>query len=322
MRQKIIIIFEIAILILMIFGWNKFMAVDLTISMSEGTEIGEEIIIRFNQPIIKKDFENNFKIDNPELAGEFAWQDLNREVHIVPFLGFGIADDIKITKARSFAFTSLKNDNYSLALKQQEKKLAQNTSQRTLAPSELPQAGDLPIVAAIIPEEIKPPAEIIETKPKEPAQIKNQPQKQKLADAINNPPQNGKYIEADIGKMTITAYENGNPVLSYAIAGIGNPAISPTPTGKFTVLSKREKVFSNLSKVWMPWSINFYGPYFMHGIPYWPSGEKLNTRYSGGCVRLPEEADKAIYDFAEVGMPIIVSKSKTGVAVKDNTNEN
>lgn len=319
MRQKIIIIFEIAILVLMILGWNKFLAVDLTIAMSEGTEIGEEIIIRFNQPIIKKDFEDNFKIDNPELAGEFIWRDYNREVHIIPFLGFGIVDDIKISKAKSFALTSLKKNDYSMALKQGEK-LAKNIPQRILVPAELPQIEDLPIVAETIApaEEIKIPEEV---KPKEPPPTKKQPQKQKLANAIT-PPQNGKYIEADIGKMTITAYENGNPVLSYAIAGIGNPAISPTPIGQFTVLSKEDRHFSSLHKVWMPWSVHFYGPYFLHGIPYWPNGEKLNTRYSGGCVRLPEEADRAIYDFAEVGTPVIVSKSKTDVAVKDAFSEN
>ena len=146
--------------------------------------------------------------------------------------------------------------------------------------------------------------------------IVNQPQKQKLADISGNPPQSGKYIEVDIGKMTITANENKNKVLSYAVAGIGNPAASPTPIGQFKVLSKEEKHFSSLSKVWMPWSVRFNGPYFLHGIPYWPNGEKLNTRYSGGCVRLPEEVDKAIYDFAEVGTPIIVYKSKNEVSIR------
>lgn len=302
MRRKIILILEIAILGLLIFGWNKFLAVDLTISMSEGTEIGEEIIVYFNQPIVKKYFEDNFKMENPELAGEFAWRDSNREVHIVPFLGFGIADDVKISSAKSFALTSLKKSNYSLALKQ-EKKLSQNIFQRTLAPIDLPQADDLPVIVTIIPEEIEPPIETIEIKPKEPVKIKEQPQ-------------NGKYIEVDIGKMTITAYEDKKPVLSYTVAGIGNPAISPTPTGQFTVLTKHPKHFSSISKVWMPWSVQFYGPYFLHGVPYWPSGEKLNTRYSGGCVRLPEEADKAIYDFVEIGTPVLVYKSKSDIAVK------
>lgn len=321
MRRKIILILEIAILVLMIYGWNKFLAVDLTIATSEGTEIGEEIIIYFNQPIIKKIFEDNFKIENPELAGEFIWRDFNREVHIVPFLGLGIADDVKITTAKSFALTSLKKNNYSLALKQ-EKKLSQNIFQRTLAPIDLPQADDLPVVATIVPEEIEPPIETIETKPKELAQTKEQPQKQTLTDISDSSPQNGKYIEVDIGKMIVTAYEDKKPVLSYAVAGIGNPAISPTPTGQFTVLTKHPKHFSSISKVWMPWSVQFYGPYFLHGVPYWPSGEKLNTRYSGGCVRLPEEADKAIYDFVEIGTPVLVYKSKTDVAVKDNAAKN
>lgn len=308
-----IILAEMAFLVSMFIFGSKFLAVDLTITVNKGAGIGEEIIVYFNQPIVKKDFEDNFKIENPDLAGEFIWQDLNREVHIIPYLGFEITNEVKITKAKSFAFTSLKNNNYFLALKQKEG-LSQNTPARTLSPIELPQVADLPIVATVVPEEIKlPPVEVIEIKPKKPAQIKNQPQ-EKLAEISDNPPQSGKYIEVDIGKMTITAYDNKDPVLSYAVAGIGNPAASPTPIGQFKVLSKEERHFSSLHKVWMPWSVNFYGPYFLHGIPYWPNGEKLNTRYSGGCVRLPEEADKAIYDFVEVGTPIIVYKSKNEVS--------
>lgn len=315
--KYLIIPAEMVFLVFAVIFGSRFLAIDLTVSVNKEAGIGEEIIIYFNQPILKKNFENNFKIENPDLAGEFIWRDLNREVHIIPYLGIGIANEVKITKAKSFAFTSLKNSNYSLTLKQKEK-LAQNTPARTLIPIELPQVDDLPVVAAIIPEEskeIKLQTEIIATKSKEPVQIKNQPQ-EKLTVMSTDYTQNGKYIEVDIGKMVITAYENKNPVLSYAVAGIGNPAVSPTPTGRFKVLLKEEKHFSSLSHVWMPWSVNFYGPYFLHGIPYWPNGEKLNTRYSGGCVRLPEEVDKEIYDFVEIGTPIIVYKSKNEVSLR------
>lgn len=314
--KYLIIPAEIAILVFMFVFGSKFLAVDLEIVVNKEAVMGEEIIIYFNQPIIKKDFESNFRIENPDLVGEFIWQDLNREVHIIPFLGIGIASDVKITKAQSFAFTSLKKNNYFIALKQREEKLSQSTPARILVPVELPQVADLPIAITVVPEEIKSsPIQIIETKLKYPARIKNQLQ-EKLADISDGPPQNGKYIEVDIGKMIITAYENEKPVLSYAVAGIGNPAVSPTPTGNFKVLFKHPKHFSSISHVWMPWSVNFYGPYFLHGIPYWPNGEKLNTQYSGGCVRLPEEADKAIYDFAEIGTPVIVYKSKNEVSLR------
>ncbi len=314
--KYLVILAEMALLVYMFFFGSRFLAVDLTIVVNKEAMMGEEIIIYFNQPIIKKNFEDNFKIENPDLAGEFIWQNLNREVHIIPYLGIGIANEIKVTRAKSFALTSLKNNDHSFVLKQKEK-LSQNTPARILFPIELPQATDLPIVDIFAAEEIKPPSiEVIEIKPKKPAQIKKQIQKQQFADMFDNPPQNGKYIEVDIGKMTITAYENKNPVLSYAVAGIGNPTISPTPTGQFKVLTKHPKHFSSLSKVWMPWSVQFHGPYFLHGVPYWPSGEKLNTQYSGGCVRLPEEADKAIYDFVEVGTPIMVYESKNEVSLR------
>ncbi|MCC7571976.1 MAG: peptidoglycan DD-metalloendopeptidase family protein [Candidatus Methanofastidiosum sp.] len=56
----------------------------------------------------------------------------------------------------------------------------------------------------------------------------------------------------------------------------------------------------------MPYSVQFHQDFFIHGIPYYPSGEEVNSQFSGGCLRVSNENAKQIYDFAEYGMRFIV----------------
>ncbi|MFA5230206.1 MAG: L,D-transpeptidase [Candidatus Paceibacterota bacterium] len=49
----------------------------------------------------------------------------------------------------------------------------------------------------------------------------------------------------------------------------------------------------------MPYSVQIHQDFFVHGIPYLPSGERVTSRYSGGCLRVADEDAKTIYDFAE-----------------------
>ena len=81
-----------------------------------------------------------------------------------------------------------------------------------------------------------------------------------------------------------------------------------TPTGSFEALTKEENHFSSIGKVWMPYSVQFHGDYFIHGWPYYPGGEPVPQGYSGGCVRLSVEDAKELYALIKVGMPILVVK--------------
>ncbi len=116
----------------------------------------------------------------------------------------------------------------------------------------------------------------------------------------------GRYLDVNIETMTLTLGEDGKAVKVFPLAGKGNPWATPTAEGYFTVLQKEEKYWSGLYKLWLPWAIRFYDGYFLHDIPYWPNGKLLTTRYSGGCVRLPTGIAKEVYDWAEIGMPVIV----------------
>lgn len=120
----------------------------------------------------------------------------------------------------------------------------------------------------------------------------------------------GKYIDVNLTKMLLRAYLNGILVKEYQVMAKGNPkagSAARTPTGNFSALLKDPKHYSRLYFVWMPWSVEFNsGGYYLHGIPYFDNGQTIGTRYSGGCIRINTEQMKEIYDFVDVGTPIIV----------------
>lgn len=66
--------------------------------------------------------------------------------------------------------------------------------------------------------------------------------------------------------------------------------------------------FSSIGHVYMPYSVHIFGNYFIHGVPYYPSGEEVSSAYSGGCIRLSTENAKLVYDFVERGTPIVLTR--------------
>ncbi len=114
------------------------------------------------------------------------------------------------------------------------------------------------------------------------------------------------YLDVSLEKQVITLFDNGEIQAMYRIAATGNPRYSPTPKGEFKVLHKKESHFSSIAKVWMPWSIHFYGNYFIHGVPYYPGGKLYTGKYSGGCVRVPTNQQQDLYQKIAIGTPVVV----------------
>jgi len=86
-----------------------------------------------------------------------------------------------------------------------------------------------------------------------------------------------RSIDANLETMQLTLLEDGMAIKQFPIGAIGNPYSGPTPVGSFDIKTKEPNHFSSISKVWMPYSMQFQGDYFLHGWPYWPDG----TRYEG-----------------------------------------
>jgi len=79
-----------------------------------------------------------------------------------------------------------------------------------------------------------------------------------------------------------------------------------TPAGYYRVGMKSSLLRSSKVDVFMPYSLQFYEDFFVHGIPYYPNGVRVTSAFSGGCLRLHDEDAKVVYDFSKRGMMIIL----------------
>lgn len=120
-------------------------------------------------------------------------------------------------------------------------------------------------------------------------------------------PDTGKAIVADLDLMKLLLYEDGVSVKEFTIKSKGKQGSAwETPPGVYDIKYKTENHFSSIGNVWMPYSMQFFGNFFIHGWPYYPDGTPVPEGYSGGCIRIPNEEMKEIYEYAEVGTKMIV----------------
>lgn len=120
-------------------------------------------------------------------------------------------------------------------------------------------------------------------------------------------PETGKFISADLEKMEITLYEDGKLLHTYPVISKGRPGSHwETPTGRYVINVMTPDHFSSIGQVHMPYSMQFYGNFFIHGWPYYPDGTPVGEGYSGGCIRLATEDAMKVFEFAEPGTPLYV----------------
>ncbi|MER3407068.1 MAG: hypothetical protein C4278_01430 [Patescibacteria group bacterium] len=124
-------------------------------------------------------------------------------------------------------------------------------------------------------------------------------------------------IEVDLTNKKVLLYDEGKlikilPLLYQAPEG----QWFQSPTGYLRVGIKKEKHLSSLFPVIMPYSIQIYEDFFMHGIPYYPDGRRVNSDFTGGCLRFEDEIAKEIYQFAKPGDQVIVYKTFDDLEIK------
>ncbi len=123
-------------------------------------------------------------------------------------------------------------------------------------------------------------------------------------------PQDVKVVYADLGAMNIFLYENGTQVGEFPIQSVGREGTAwQTPLGKFDMSYKKENHFSSIGHVYMPYSMHFFGNYFIHGWPYYPDGTPVAKGYSGGCIRLNTPDSEEIFKFVDKKTQLIVTTS-------------
>ncbi len=125
------------------------------------------------------------------------------------------------------------------------------------------------------------------------------------------------FIFADLKEMKLVVYRSGVEKTSFPIQAKGREgSFFETPSGVYRVQSKESNHFSSIGQVWMPWSMHFFGNYFIHGWPYYPNGKPVAETFSGGCIRLTSEDAKAIFGIIKTDMPVLVY-AKSGNAQTD-----
>ena len=120
-------------------------------------------------------------------------------------------------------------------------------------------------------------------------------------------PTSGKFIAADLVHMQLYLYQDGATVGTYPILTKGRPRTPyETPSGFYSVLTKEKNHFNSGEKVNMPYSMEFYGNYFIHGWPTYQNGTPVASTYSGGCIRLSTDDAALVYAFADRGVGVFV----------------
>lgn len=121
----------------------------------------------------------------------------------------------------------------------------------------------------------------------------------------------GKYIDVDIARQVMVLFENGKQLDSYLVSS-GKRGMD-TPKGEFSVANKAPRPWSKTYGLYMPYWMAFTGDgkYGIHELPEWPSGYKEGADHLGhpvshGCIRLGVASARRVYEWADVGTPIII----------------
>ena len=78
-----------------------------------------------------------------------------------------------------------------------------------------------------------------------------------------------------------------------------------TPTGYFEVGVKREKFMSSIFPVWMEHAVQLYEDFFIHAIPYYTNGDRVTSKFSGGCIRLSDPVAQDFYNTVQKGDAVV-----------------
>lgn len=125
-------------------------------------------------------------------------------------------------------------------------------------------------------------------------------------------PDNGKIIRINLRTKTLTLYKDAKIIESLKIENV--PKIGSyweTPSALYRVSYKEENHFSNIAKVTMPFSVQFFGNSFIHGTPYDSRSRPVSKSFSFGAIRLSNESAKTVYDFADINTPVSVLSDST-----------
>ncbi|MEA3340043.1 MAG: LysM peptidoglycan-binding domain-containing protein [Chloroflexota bacterium] len=123
----------------------------------------------------------------------------------------------------------------------------------------------------------------------------------------------GKRILIDLSEQHLYAYQ-GNALIYSFVASTGKPGIG-TRTGDFRVLDKIPNAYASTWGLQMPHWLGIYWAGGLengiHALPIMSNGQRLWAGYLGtpvsfGCIILGVEQARLLYQWAEIGTPVII----------------
>ncbi len=121
----------------------------------------------------------------------------------------------------------------------------------------------------------------------------------------------GKYIDINLAIQILSIFENGKIIDSFLISS-GKRGME-TPKGQYAISNKTPRAWSKVYGLYMPFWMALVpsGKFGVHELPEWPGGFKegashLGVPVSHGCVRLGVGPAKTVYDWTEIGTPVVI----------------
>lgn len=119
------------------------------------------------------------------------------------------------------------------------------------------------------------------------------------------------FIEIDLSGKILRYYESGAIRKEYPVLAIGREGTwGETPAGIYKIGVKFENKLSGISKAYMPWGMQFQGNFLIHGWPYYPGGRLVDSKFSGGCIRISTNNARELFSMVKTGTPVLVFSDK------------
>jgi len=121
----------------------------------------------------------------------------------------------------------------------------------------------------------------------------------------------GKYIDISLKYQNMVIFEDGKPLDAYMVSS--GMKGHPTPIGTFKIENKSPRAWSKLYGLWMPYWMAYLpdGEMGLQELPVGPGGHREGAAHLGipvshGCVRLGIGPAKRVYDWADLGTPVVI----------------